>query len=91
MLRLALRTLPLGTAYAVWTGIGTVGAAFLGMVLFDEPSDVTWAKGRHTIKTGFEFRHHNFPVRGWGVGGTAGNFNFERNPSFSPSTIATGT
>jgi len=41
-------------------------------------SDVTWQKGRHTIKSGFEFRHHNFPVRGWGAGGVAGNFNFDR-------------
>jgi hypothetical protein len=41
-------------------------------------SDVTWVKGRHTLKSGFEFRHHNFPVRGWGVGGMAGNFNFDR-------------
>ena len=39
-LSLAVRTLPIGTAYAVWTGIGTVGAAILGMVLFDEPRDV---------------------------------------------------
>lgn len=39
-LSLAVRTLPIGTAYAVWTGIGTVGAAVLGMVLFDEPRDV---------------------------------------------------
>ena len=38
-LSLALRTLPIGTAYAVWTGIGTVGAAILGMYLFDEPRD----------------------------------------------------
>lgn len=38
-LSLAVRTLPIGTAYAVWTGIGTVGAAVLGMVLFDEPRD----------------------------------------------------
>ncbi|HSI89352.1 MAG TPA: quaternary ammonium compound efflux SMR transporter SugE [Pyrinomonadaceae bacterium] len=38
-LSLALKTLPIGTAYAVWTGIGTVGAALLGMVLFDEPRD----------------------------------------------------
>lgn len=37
MLSLALRQLPLGTAYAVWTGIGTVGTALLGMVLFHEP------------------------------------------------------
>ena len=34
----ALRTLPLGTAYAVWTGIGTVGTAFLGMALLGEPA-----------------------------------------------------
>jgi quaternary ammonium compound-resistance protein SugE len=39
-LSLAVRTLPIGTAYAVWTGIGTVGAAILGMVLFDEPRDI---------------------------------------------------
>jgi quaternary ammonium compound-resistance protein SugE len=33
----ALKTLPIGTAYAVWTGIGTVGTAILGVVLFAEP------------------------------------------------------
>ncbi len=38
LLSVALRTLPLGTAYAVWTGIGTVGTAILGMVLFREPA-----------------------------------------------------
>ena len=36
LLGLALRQLPVGTAYAVWTGIGAVGAAILGIVLFDE-------------------------------------------------------
>lgn len=39
-LSLALKSLPIGTAYAIWTGIGTVGAAVLGMILFDEPRDV---------------------------------------------------
>lgn len=39
-LSVAVRALPIGTAYAVWTGIGTVGAAILGMILFDEPRDV---------------------------------------------------
>lgn len=34
------RTLPLGTAYAVWTGIGTIGTAVLGVVLFREPATV---------------------------------------------------
>ena len=38
LLALALRTLPLGTAYAVWTGIGSVGTAVLGIVLFREPA-----------------------------------------------------
>lgn len=38
LLGLALRTLPLGTAYGVWTGIGTIGTAVLGMVLFREPA-----------------------------------------------------
>ena len=38
LLGLALRTLPLGTAYAVWTGVGTVGTALLGIALFGEPA-----------------------------------------------------
>ena len=36
LLGLALRQLPVGTAYAVWTGIGAVGAAILGVVLYGE-------------------------------------------------------
>jgi quaternary ammonium compound-resistance protein SugE len=40
LLGLSLRTLPLGTAYAVWTGIGTVGTAILGIALFREPATV---------------------------------------------------
>lgn len=40
LLGLAVRVLPLGTAYGVWTGIGTVGTAVLGMVLFNEPATV---------------------------------------------------
>ncbi len=38
LLGVAVRTLPLGTAYAVWTGIGTVGTVILGIVLFAEPA-----------------------------------------------------
>ena len=40
LLGIALRTLPLGTAYAIWTGVGTVGTAILGMALFGEPAQV---------------------------------------------------
>ena len=38
LLALSLRVLPVGTAYAAWTGIGAVGAAILGMMLFNEPA-----------------------------------------------------
>ena len=38
LLGLALKTLPVGTAYAVWTGIGAVGTAALGIYLFGEPA-----------------------------------------------------
>jgi quaternary ammonium compound-resistance protein SugE len=38
LLGVAVRTLPLGTAYAVWTGIGTVGTAVLGIQLLREPA-----------------------------------------------------
>ncbi len=40
LLGLAVRTLPVGTAYAVWTGIGTVGTVLLGIYLLGEPGDV---------------------------------------------------
>ncbi|WP_119459528.1 quaternary ammonium compound efflux SMR transporter SugE [Rhodospirillaceae bacterium SYSU D60014] len=39
LLGVALRTLPLGTAYAIWTGVGTVGTALLGIALFSESAD----------------------------------------------------
>ena len=38
MLGLALKSLPLGTAYAIWTGVGTVGTVILGIALFGEPA-----------------------------------------------------
>ena len=38
LLGLALKNLPVGTAYAVWTGIGAVGTAALGIILFSEPA-----------------------------------------------------
>lgn len=40
LLGLAVRSLPVGTAYAVWTGIGAAGTVALGMVLFGEPATV---------------------------------------------------
>lgn len=40
LLSLAMRSIPLGTAYAVWTGIGAAGTVILGMLFFGEPSSV---------------------------------------------------
>lgn len=40
LLGLAMRTLPVGTAYAVWTGIGAVGTVLFGIILFGEPATV---------------------------------------------------
>ncbi|OEO31311.1 molecular chaperone [Devosia insulae DS-56] len=38
LLGIALRDLPVGTGYAIWTGIGTIGTAVLGIMLFHEPA-----------------------------------------------------
>ena len=40
MLSLSMKSIPVGTAYAVWTGIGALGVALLGMVLFGESRDL---------------------------------------------------
>lgn len=39
LLAIAMKDLPLGTAYAVWVGVGAVGTAILGIVLFQEPAN----------------------------------------------------
>jgi len=40
LLSVAMKTIPVGTAYAVWTGIGAVGVAILGMLLFGESQEI---------------------------------------------------
>ncbi len=40
LLGLAMRELPLGTAYAIWTGIGTLGTVIIGIMLFGEPANL---------------------------------------------------
>lgn len=39
LMTLAMRTIPVGTAYAVWTGIGAVGTVILGIALFNDPAN----------------------------------------------------
>jgi quaternary ammonium compound-resistance protein SugE len=41
LLGIAMKGIPVGTAYAVWTGIGTMGAVILGIILFNEPATAT--------------------------------------------------
>ena len=53
-------------------------------------SDVTWARGRHTIKGGFEFRHHNFPSRGWAGRGHGGQLQL-RPPRHRRGSTQLGT
>jgi quaternary ammonium compound-resistance protein SugE len=40
LMSVALQTVPFGTAYAVWTGIGAAGRVMIGMILFKEPTDI---------------------------------------------------
>ena len=40
LLSYAMKTLPVGTTYAVWTGIGAAGTAIMGMILFDESREI---------------------------------------------------
>jgi Carboxypeptidase regulatory-like domain/TonB dependent receptor len=56
-----------------WPGFG-----FLVNNRWQFSNDITWVKGRHSLKAGFEFRHHDFPFRGWAAGPVAGEFNFDR-------------
>lgn len=40
LLSMALKNIPMGTAYAVWTGIGTIGTVVYGIIFFKEPTDI---------------------------------------------------
>ena len=53
-------------------------SGFLANHHYSVSNDLTWIRGRHAIKTGAEFRHHNYPFRGW-ANNVAGSFNFHRS------------
>jgi quaternary ammonium compound-resistance protein SugE len=40
LLSMALKNIPMGSAYAVWTGIGTIGTVIYGIIFFKEPTDI---------------------------------------------------
>lgn len=52
LLSISMRTLPLGTAYTVWTGIGAVGAFLVGLVILGEPANATRLVGAALIVAG---------------------------------------
>ena len=52
LLGIAMKSLPVGTAYAVWVGVGAVGTALLGIVLFDEPVNMARLISLALIVTG---------------------------------------
>ncbi len=52
LLSLSLRTIPLGTAYAIWTGIGAVGGLMAGIILFGEPATALRLASAALIVTG---------------------------------------
>lgn len=58
-------------------GIGWTGSGFEAINRWQFSNDLTWIKGKHNIRVGFEFRHHQFNFHGWAAG-TGGNFNFSR-------------
>jgi hypothetical protein len=55
-----------------WTGFG-----FEAINRWQFANDLTWVKGKHSIKVGYEFRHHQFNFHGWAAS-TGGSFNFSR-------------
>lgn len=52
LLSISMRTLPLGTAYTVWTGIGAVGAFLVGLIVLGEPANATRLVGAMLIVAG---------------------------------------
>ena len=58
-------------------GMQWIGQGFEGINRWQFANDLTWVKGRHSIKVGYEFRHHQFNFHGWAKS-TGGSFNFNR-------------
>ena len=58
-------------------GLNWIGFGFEAINRWQFANDLTWLTGKHTIKVGYEFRHHQFNYRGW-ANGTNGAMNFHR-------------
>ncbi|MBI1789653.1 MAG: carboxypeptidase regulatory-like domain-containing protein [Acidobacteria bacterium] len=58
-------------------GMQWIGFGFEAINRWQFANDLTWVKGKHSIKVGYEFRHHQFNFHGWAAS-TGGSFNFSR-------------
>ena len=58
-------------------GMQWIGSGFEGINRWQFANDLTWVRGKHSIKVGYEFRHHQFNYSGWAKS-TGGSFNFNR-------------
>jgi hypothetical protein len=58
-------------------GMQWIGSGFEAINRWQFVNDLTWIKGRHSVKVGYEFRHHQFNFSGWAKS-TGGSFNFNR-------------
>jgi hypothetical protein len=58
-------------------GIAWIGFGFEAINRWQFSNDLTWIKGKHSVKVGYEFRHHQFNYKGW-ANSTGGSFNFNR-------------
>ncbi|MGH9720328.1 MAG: TonB-dependent receptor domain-containing protein, partial [Bryobacteraceae bacterium] len=58
-------------------GMQWIGFGFEAINRWQFANDLTWVKGKHSIKVGYEFRHHQFNFHGW-ASSTGGSFNFNR-------------
>jgi hypothetical protein len=62
-----------------YTSLGDYGWPRFGFLTNNRwqfSDDLSWVKARHTLKVGMEYRHHQFPFKGWAAGNTGGNFRF---------------
>jgi quaternary ammonium compound-resistance protein SugE len=62
LLGLAMKSLPVGTSYAVWVGVGAIGTAILGIVLLDEPANPGWLVSLGLIVAGIVALKLSSPV-----------------------------
>ena len=91
LMAIALKSLPFGTAYAVWTGIGATGSIILGMLIYSEPADPIRVLCLTLIVAGMVGLKLNSPVRRYENGFTARFWRKLLQPSRPPNSASAST